>query len=370
MRIQSHHPVDRVLFGALGVFLLSSTFSIALSQTALGVVCVCLLIVIARGWRPLETSLKWWYVAGAVWLAWLLLTSLINDNPMKSLAAMREEWLFAVVFAGVYVLRQERYRRWLLAALAVSVTGISLYGVVQYFTGVAWTLDDPLMAAPRFGWRAAGFFTYNTFQAFFAVAAAMFVGLVATGRQVIPRGFYRLYGVAAAMTTIVSLLSFGRSSVAALVLSIVFLLVVLGRRYWKVSLAVLLVLIIALALVPGATDRYVDEYDREMGGRYQGRRLFIWDHVTQLIGDHPWIGVGKVNFRSVYVTYLPENIYEKRKVTHAHNEFLHAAAISGIPGAVLFGVFWALALGIFWRGLRRFAGGWERAMSAAALAGS
>jgi len=215
-----------------------------------------------------------------------------------------------------------------------------------------------LLPAPRFGYRAVGFFTYNTFQAFFAMTAAMFIGLVAFGREVIPRNSYRLYVVAAVMTTIVSLLSFGRSSVAALVLTVLALLVMLGRRHWRISLTVLVALVVVIAAIPGVGDRYIDEYERETGGRYTGSRMFIWDHVTQLIVDHPLIGVGKTNFRPVYVTYLPENIYEKRKVTHAHNEFLHAASIAGIPGAVLFGAFWIVALGVFWRGFRKFSGGW------------
>jgi len=97
-----------------------------------------------------------------------------------------------------------------------------------------------------------------------------------------------------------------------------------------------------LLLVPGVANRFIDQYDMEIGGRHPGSRLFIWERSLKMIRDNPMLGVGKGNFREVYGSYMPEKIHPVHRVGTAHNDFLHTAAISGLPGLLLYSLLWGV----------------------------
>ena len=346
---------ERFQFVFFAAFLFFSAFSIAASQIALGLSLIAFIVlVLTSRYQPFVHALRFFHYAVGAWVGWLILTALLCDTPLKSFVACREEWLFSVVLIGVCHCRHENSRRTLMSVLAVGVILISLYGLVQYFTGAAWFSPHQPSPAPGFGHRALGAFSgYVTFGNYFAVAAAGFLGYAAASRSHIPRRYLYLFSTTAALSGLVTFLSFSRAAIAALSCTALILLVILGRRHWKTSLIVVGILAASLVLIPGVSHRFVARFRADFGGQYEGGRVFIWRNSCQVISDNPLVGVGQGNFKDVYSSYVRPDIDPIHKVSHAHNDLLHAAAISGIPGLLTFVALWLAALSYFWVGYRR-----------------
>ncbi|MDX9857666.1 MAG: O-antigen ligase family protein [candidate division Zixibacteria bacterium] len=355
MNALDHRFVDRLLIVFFALFVFSATFSIAASQVMLGLSTAVFLWHCFR-YRtvPFSRSLRWFYATTAVWIGWLSLTCLSGDTPLRSLLLSREEWLFVALVIAMYLAAQTRTRWWLMAAFAAGVALVSIYGLIQYFTGVNWFTRHAVYPAPGFGWRVLGMFThYLTFGNFFAVAACALVAFTTGSRSRMTGALRLLFWSASILAVLITLLTFSRGPIAAMVVTLLLLAVLLGRRYGRTVLIALAILAIGLLAIPGVANRYVGELEREWRGDYEGSRLFIWRHSLEVIGERPLLGVGMGNFGAHYERYLRADIEDSRKLTHAHNDFLNVAAIAGIPGAVAYACMWLVAVGYFWLGWRR-----------------
>ncbi|MBD3257935.1 hypothetical protein GF377_05845, partial [candidate division GN15 bacterium] len=123
------------------VFVFASAFSIALAQTSLGLSLMCFLpIVIFEKHLPWRRPLLWFYRLVGAYVVWLAISSVIGPTPLASLAALREEWLFAIIPVAVYVLRDSHSRDRVLIALAAGVAFSSVYALTQLIAGYDWLL--------------------------------------------------------------------------------------------------------------------------------------------------------------------------------------------------------------------------------------
>ena len=351
------HSVDtRLLLWSFALFAFTCTFSIALGQIFLGLSCA-LFIVIATRYRhqPFVHSLRWFYWAVAAWIVWLFLAGLAGETPLRSWRLSREEWLFSAVPIGVFLFQDGRRRRLVLSALAIGVTMIGLYGLIQYPTG--WNLipRHTIAPAPGFGYRVlAAFNHYMTFGNFYAVVAAFLSGYTLIALPTFSRVRRYLFVSSSILAILLTILSFGRGALASLIVVLFLALLLLGRRYARVSITAFAVLVVVLLSIPGGTSRYVSDYDKDATVENPSGRLFIWKHSLEVIWDHPVFGVGMGNFREAYKAKLPPGTSDVRFYAHAHNDALNVAAISGLPGLALFSLMWLTALGYFWTGFRRF----------------
>jgi len=65
-------------------------------------------------------------------------------------------------------------------------------------------------------------------------------------------------------------------------------------------------------------------------------RWRLWQSSAELIGDHPWTGVGPDNFLVAYRdTYVRRDVLQERSLSHPHNLFLDWAARLGLPGLLI-----------------------------------
>lgn len=92
----------------------------------------------------------------------------------------------------------------------------------------------------------------------------------------------------------------------------------------------------------------------KMKNEYGGSGRFkIWEITWGVIKDHPLLGTGPENLKPVLKTeYKKElNAYYRMKgvtIDKAHNEYLHMAAVTGIPSLLIYLVLIVL---IFWRNI-------------------
>ncbi|MBM3453096.1 MAG: O-antigen ligase family protein [Bacteroidetes bacterium] len=85
-------------------------------------------------------------------------------------------------------------------------------------------------------------------------------------------------------------------------------------------------------------------------------RLKIWEITWGVVRAHPILGTGPENLKPVLKTEFKNelNVYYRTKgvvIDKAHNEYLHIAAVTGIPSLIIYLVLLAF---IFWKNIPQF----------------
>ncbi len=365
---------DDALFFFFALFILGSTFSIALAQVSLGLALVLFVVIaVGRRYNPFASSLKPFYVLVGAYIAWEFVAALAGETPSRSAWILKEDWLFCIVPVGVYLLAKERYREHMVTAFAVGVLVISIYGLLQHFFGWHWTKESPPVAAPDYGYLVRGSFSHRlTFGNYYGTAALFIFGLGITGIKRLSSYKRTLLITASLLAVIATILTYSRGVTVGIGVTLVMGGVLLGRKYLTATLGTLVVAIFLVVLTqPGLVGRFGDIKKNDLDVGYEGGRLFIWENSLVIAGEHPLFGVGAGNFEFAYTALLRPDIPHYRKHVHAHNDLLNIAATTGLPGLAFFGGMWLLVLGYFWAGRRngRFSDS-ERRFCLAALLGS
>ena len=117
----------------LTVFVVSLPLSVALQQTALGLL---LALLAYRSWQnpqipssPLDWPLLAFFVA-------LLLSSMLSPLPLRSLFALRKLWLVGAFFVVYHLVREPQEMWRLVSQMLVVTAAVAVYGIIQYFTGI------------------------------------------------------------------------------------------------------------------------------------------------------------------------------------------------------------------------------------------
>jgi O-antigen ligase len=342
------------------VFVVGSTFSIALAQIALGGSLLFFLIfVIVTRHNPFAGPLRWFYYAVGAFLAWLILAAAVGENPGRALAMLREEWLWVAIPIGVLLLQHERYRERLITAFAVAIAAVSVYGVIQHLTGLDLLHDTPLVPAEGYGWRVRGNFGGRlTFGNYYGTAAMFLLGWGLGVDKASFRTRRTLIIATAVLALIVATLSYSRGVAVGLAATVLLAGLLQGRRQFLVLLGVVVVAVVVIAVtLPGLAGRFDNVATQDIDPEYAGGRVFIWSNSAKVVAENPIFGVGTGNFKEAYAAQLDPDVPAFRIHAHAHNDFLNIAATSGLPAALLFGMIWLVVLGRCFNGWRgRLAG--------------
>ena len=331
------------LFFFFALFVFSSTFSIALAQLSLGVsLLLYLIIIILKKENPFRGNLKIIYVSIGLYLFWMILSSLFSQTPMDSFLSLKEEWLFFAIPIGVYLLKIESFRKKIFLSFATGVCLISVYGIIQHFTGVYWFKDTPPIEAFDFGYRVKGFFPHRlTFGNYFATASMFLLGYLVIdwkNQQLLKRLFY---AVTVFLAVVVTLFSYSYGPILALVVTTIVLGFMAYRKYtiyFLISIATVTALIIGFN--PSLTDRISARFEKESSVTNEASRIYIWSNALQMTNQHLLLGVGQGNFYNEFQKNMPGH----RIHVHAHNDFLQIAAVAGIPGFLFFSFMWVIIL--------------------------
>jgi len=325
------------LFG----YFLSTTFSHALTQHLVGLVILFVIInLIAEKKFTFKPQIDSFGLFVMLFVIWSIISALAGATPLNSLLSLREEWLFMMIPATAYLCRDERVVRICLKLFAISAVIICLYAIFQHFTGIDPIHNRPLLEG-GYGYRVRGFFTHRmTFGNYYTIISFLFLCLALySSRKVNKAMFYS----ASALSAAASILTFSRGSVLALVAGIVIFLFWYGRRHWKLSLFILIILLVVGGItMPGIKNRFEITFKYEMMGEHGNTRMEIWRTSAKMALAHPVFGVGQGNFADNYAEFRgPRN---KRIQGHGHNDLLNIAAYAGFPAALFFLGFWVSIL--------------------------
>lgn len=359
MKAVTTSRADNLLFAFFALFLFGSTFSIALAQASLALALATFLAMITfQKQNPFGGALRPVYISIGVYVLWMAISPLASSTPLKSFLMEREDWLFMVLPIGIYVLAQKRYRNTLIAVLAVGVVLVSIYGSIQHFTGVHWLRTNLPTINANGRYSAEGTFANHlTYGNYIATAVGFLLTWVLLGRG---RAWDRVRSISllAALTGMAAtVLSYARTSAAALPVAALMAAGFRGRR-WIIGAGGIVVVAVAVALlfVPGVAMRYQMALQKDFAGESEAARAHIWGKSIGIVMDNPVFGVGHGHFPEAYRLQNDTARGEKRVFPHAHNDLLTVAAVSGIPGGLLFVAMWC-AIG--WATIRAWRVTWK-----------
>ncbi|MFZ1684782.1 MAG: O-antigen ligase family protein [Candidatus Zixiibacteriota bacterium] len=341
----SSDRLDRFLFYSYLIFAVSATFSRALGQMSLGVaLALFIIVVIVRREIPLRPPLAYLCSLAALYVAWLVVTGLASSTGWDSVWVTKKEWLFFALPIGYYLFQSAENRLMVIKVLAVAVAAGSLYGFVQYVTGMDWIHFDEHGLSPQAITQITGTsFSVATFANYYAAVGVFLLGLAAFGLDSWGKLKWWLFGSGLA-AVVASTLTGERGPTIAIALGLI--LIAVWKKGLFRSLAIGAVVLIAVVSIaqPEMLERYRKIYEVESVGKHEGSRHFIWKNSLEILSTTPWVGVGNGNFMAAYREHVGPTVPPEYRHGHAHNDIINVAMAGGIPAAVLFVGLWGAVI--------------------------
>ena len=271
--------------------------------------------------------------------AWMTVTSAFSINDMTAVWA---RWLFVLkiflmLVITLMLLRGRQQIDWLVWVMVVS---IGFFGV----KGGIWTLATG--GGGRVWGPPGGMLEDNNSL---AIALVMILPLMFYLQQTATRRWVK-HGLVVCMVFVAfSILgSQSRGALLAL-LAIAFALGLKSRRPVRFSLALLVLIAMALAFMPDSWTERMDTIQEYIDDSSAMSRLYTWQTLWNLALNRPLLGAGfGADNLGVFLQYAPtDSRFElfQGRVFVAHSIYLQALGEHGFPGLLLF-----LALGLWlWR---------------------
>lgn len=273
-----------------------------------------------------------------------ILSGLLNpDYSLKDLRYIigEQRWLLLLFFISIGLVALEKRWKQGLQVLTYLGLALSLYSIVQAFTGIDIVRSAPYAIDGTRGlglWRAKGFFSNTmTYSYTFGFILCLLTGvlLYTPFREKKQWGLYLL-----TTTAIGSSLFFTwtRGVWLALAGGLLVALIYKSRKQAVVALASCSIL---FTLIFSLSPTFRNSIDSITDSKYASNieRLSIWKAHWEMFLDSPIIGKG---YR-LQSRYLPE-YYEKlgiqsEFISHAHNNFLQFLAGTGLTGFLFYVAF-------------------------------
>jgi O-antigen ligase len=157
----------------------------------------------------------------------------------------------------------------------------------------------------------------------------------------------RLYGLALLPTLAAAALSFSKGAILlGLPVGIGLVLARSGRKAMTLMGGLVILVVIGLLLssmIPALSDRL------SLAGATSDFRVSLWKASADMIGDHPWTGVGLDNFLYAYRgRYIRPEAWQEPDLSHPHNivlDFWTRLGVVGLAAGVWIQVaYWRLAI--------------------------
>ncbi len=331
-----------LMMGGLIVLVAGMATSIAVTSISLGVCCA--LAALDRvtsptlGWRrtPLDQPL-------GVLVVITFLSALFGLNPARSLHDFWVVWIFLIYYFILWYAPSIERIRILLASL-LSVGGlVSLFAILQHYTG--WSLlgkhlpTTTAFAASRAQYIASGTFSHH--QTFANVYFLIFC--LAFSLAMTPAPIWRR-ALAIALTACLALaliFSFTRGIWLATLVAVLTMAFFRNRKVFLGMTLALAVIWMALVLIPST---YSSRAKTIFALSQNIDRLIIWETSWSMLRDHSLLGIGMGSFSELQEEYLPPVAGLGISTAHAHNTYLQLGIERGLFALVAFGWMWYIIL--------------------------
>jgi len=326
--------------------------SIAVSQILLGASLALVILLVATRRAPLRLPSGWQFLA--FFVAWTLLSWMINDHIYEGRFQIRKLYILLIVVVIATTFRGVRDARWVVF-IWLALAGLSsLWGLDQFWR--KWQL------ARQAGWdfylsylgaRITGFNSHwMTFSEILMFALLAGLALVVWDRATVGRR-RSWAGVSIALCGLAIVLAMTRGVWLATAAGLLYLLWC-WRRWAVLVLPVLAVLVFVLGPL-GLRTRMISIVQMHGEANYNIHRYVTLHTGLAMIQAHPLLGLGPEMVGPEFLDYAPTDVPRPLPIGyygHLHNIYLQYSAERGIPAmlAIVGFLVWNL-----WRWLRRLA---------------
>jgi O-antigen ligase len=353
-----------VLVAILPFLISSKQIDPAVVNRFIWMACIVLIFTIVfliRGNRTLPAQfplpLKLVFISGGAFALWSIISSMNAVNPTEGFYVVSRQLLnLAVLFVIVFVVIHEE-KQFLKIAKTLAIAGIlhSFIGIFQFYEA-AFT-DIPGNYLP-YGLMAN--------RNLYGSAQALLIPFCLLVLQQGSRTWKYISGASLLLLVISIFFSQTRSAwlASVLIFAVSFILIYIfspaNRKKWLMgSGAGLLIIIFIIGFL--VTTNNNEDFKRSIAGRaasFTGssvdssaeqknvtERFTIWKKTIQLIKKEPVLGVGPGNWRiAIPTTGTEGTAWETGAYVpdQPHNDYLHIASETGIPGALLYFIPWII----------------------------
>jgi putative inorganic carbon (HCO3(-)) transporter len=319
------HP-DAVLFYILALSNLSILFSIAISQTLLGLGLAVLLF----NRRKVEVPRL--FVPIACFAVWTLVSLALSQDPVAGLPQIKKFYIFFIVIAAYTAFRDlpqvDRIARGLFVASSVAgVVAVAEFGL--YYSGLHSQHD--FYTIYSLGSRITGFMGH--WQTFSGQQMLVLVVLLAFLLFSSRRPWWTW--TAAGIISLSLLLSFTRGVWLGCLGGGLYLLWQFRR---PLVLAVPLALLLLYLFSPGLVRERIRSLVDTRADSSNQARLLMTRTGLNMIRQHPLVGIGPNGVNYSFDRYRPRPAETKPSgyYGHLHNNYLQIAAERGLPCLAFF----------------------------------
>ncbi len=305
-------------------------------------ISILILLILEKKW---DNSLISWLLVVYVLLQFI--SSIFAYNPLLAFAGETSKagrfegfatlLIYAILFYAAKNYMKPTHKK-IISTFSV-LSFVSIYALVQYYQ------FDPLVIYKRF--RSMIFSTIGN-QNFLGSLVVMLT-VLALGLFIYFKKWY--YGLFFSLFFSTLLVAQTRScwiSFATILILITISIVIFHRDKWD-SFLISIVLMVAITFTLNKTKKNAlstrsgtIKKELAMNNEYGGSgRLKIWEITWHVIQNNPILGTGPENLKTViHAEHKKEiNAYyrvKKTSIDKAHNEFLHIAAVTGIPSLLVY----------------------------------
>jgi len=333
----------------VSLFAVSLCLSIAIQQTALGL----LLVFLAYScWRnrglprtPLDRPLL-------LFLGALLLSTFFSPDVFTSLSGYRKLWLLGAFLVTYRLVEKPQEVEQLVFLVVVVAALVAAYGIVQHFTGLDLARQllgkepdlDPFWFGRQEGFRTKGLHPSGITYAHNLLFPLTFIGTLLSAPNLQWRRWFTLL---AGWGLMVFALLFSLTRGVWIAYMAVLLLLGLirrGKTLLGVAIGGVLLGFFLFGAGSGVRERAASVFDLEQNlGRSR-----IWQANLDMIKERPLLGWGYGNYKKFRDPYY-QRYPEADTTAHAHNNFLQIWVDGGLLGVGAF-------VYLFWVILRK---GWQ-----------
>lgn len=332
-------------------FLLLLFFASMLSsQSAMDISAILLsLLFLYQSWRKQDWKLLW-NGFDFLFVFWFMIVALsfaingIHDSDWITRLVEFKWILFLYVLAKVFYLYDFKEKAIKPAVIILSIA--SVYAIVVYFLGF-----DPLREVSRADAggvyrRTGGFFSNPmTLAHTYGILSCLFIG----------PAIYQLYSkekqrwwltIGSILTVIAVLLTMTRGVWISLGVAV---FVMLGLFRKRLAFLFIVLALTSTSVMYAIWPNFQRRLQLLTETNYDHERMSIWQAHAMIFKDHPIIGVGYgENTKLLPQYYQKLGIPPETLVSHAHNQYLHLLAGTGVFGCLAYFLIVVLFFRLTW----------------------
>lgn len=304
--------------------------SISLSQIALGVLLLCLIIYIVDNRYNIIRKDIYFTLFTFYWLSAILSTFLGSEYAALG-KGLTSPWPMLIFFASIYFI-DKKYLPYIVLAFAAGLFLTTLSGYYYYI---------------RFGEIDYRYFRSHSLAGGYMMTAHLLsIGIIFLASIILSKlernKYIIIFYIIVMLTSLHVLLITATRMPLLAVIAVISLMLVIKLR-WKGVAAAFIILLSAFIYV--ITDDYMlARFDNFFASFNEplssnGWRLLLWKNGIEVFKEYLLFGIGVNAYESFMVQVMPENnIF--LPLTHAHNSFLMHLITFGIFGFITFCLFY------------------------------